>query len=339
MPWLLELAMGLSFILRHYLEGIIIFALLTVNAVIGQVHSRGSQKAVELLKKKLAVKAKVLRDGKWVMKEAKKIVPGDIIAVGLGDIVPADAKIISGGLSIDQSALTGESLPIETHASGHNLFEFRSEAWRGQVRGSQYRSKHLLRQNSGTRQNSKAEVPPGEVMMTMVRYMMYLGIAALVLILAYGVIMRLEEHIVTMLTLAVIFLMGAVPVALPAVLTIVQSVGAMELAKKGALVTRLDSIEDAASIDVLCFDKTGTITQNKLSVADSIPFSGYTKEDVVPTAALASQEEGMDIIDLAVIDYAKSMRVDFNPYKRISHTPFNPSIKRSEAIIGRHKAF
>ncbi len=171
-------------------------------------------------------------------------------------------------------------------------------------------------------------------MMTMVRYMMYLAIAALVLILAYGVIMRLEEHIVTVLTLAVIFLMGAVPVALPAVLTIVQSVGAMELAKKGALVTRLDSIEDAASIDVLCFDKTGTITQNKLSVAESIPFSGYTKEDVVLTAALASQEEGMDIIDLAVIDYAKSMRVDFIPYKRISHTPFDPSTKRSEAIIG-----
>jgi H+-transporting ATPase len=106
MPWLLELAMGLSFILRHYLEGIIIFVLLTVNAVIGYVHSRGSQKAVELLKKKLAIKAKVLRDGKWVMKEAKEIVPGDTIAVGLGDIVPADAKIISGELSIDQSALT-----------------------------------------------------------------------------------------------------------------------------------------------------------------------------------------------------------------------------------------
>ena len=201
------------------------------------------------------------------------------------------------------------------------------------MRGSQYRNKHVFRQDGGTRQDSKAEVSPGEVMMTMVRYMLYLAIAALVLILAYGVIMRLEAHLVTMLTLAVIFLMGAVPVALPAVLTIVQSVGAMELAKKGALVTRLDSIEDAASIDVLCFDKTGTITQSKLSVADSIPFSGYTKEDVVTTAALASQEEGMDIIDLAVIGYADSMRVGLNAYKRISYTPFNPAIKRSEAII------
>ncbi len=334
MPWLLELAMGLSFILRHYLEGSIIFVLLTVNAVIGHVHSRGSQKAVELLKKKLAVKAKVLRDGKWIMKAAREIVPGDIIAVGLGDIVPADAKIISGGLSIDQSALTGESLPIETHEA--DIIYSSSVVRRGEAGCAVVNTgaNTYFGKTAELVKTAKPKSHQGEVMMTMVRYMMYLGIAALAVILAYGLIMRLEEHIVTMLTLAVIFLMGAVPVALPAVLTIVQSVGAMELAKKGALVTRLDSIEDAASIDVLCFDKTGTITQNKLSVADSIPFSGYTKEEVVLTAALASQEEGMDIIDLAVIDYAKSLKVDFSAYKRISHTPFNPAIKRSEGIIG-----
>ena len=334
MPWLLELAMGLSFILSHYLEGIIIFVLLTLNAVIGHVHSRGSQKAVELLKKKLAVRAKVLRDGKWVMKDAKEIVPGDIIAVGLGDIVPADAKIISGGLSIDQSALTGESLPAETHES--DIIYSSSVVRRGEARCAVVNTgaNTYFGKTAELVKTAKPKSHQGEVMMTMVRYMMYLAIAALILILAYGVIMRLEEHIVTTLTLAVIFLMGAVPVALPAVLTIVQSVGAMELAKKGALVTRLDSIEDAASIDVLCFDKTGTITQNKLSVVDSISFAGYTNEDVVLTATLASQDEGMDIIDLAVIEYAKSMRVNFDAYKRISHTPFNPAIKRTEAIIG-----
>jgi H+-transporting ATPase len=334
MPWLLELAMGLSFLLRHYLEGIIIFVLLTVNAVIGHVHSRGSQKAVELLKKKLAIKAKVLRDGKWVMKEAKEIVPGDIIAVGLGDIVPADARMMSGELSIDQSALTGESLPVETRQA--DMIYSSSVVRRGEARCAVVNTgaNTYFGKTAELVKTAKPKSHQGEVMMTIVRYMMYLGIAALVLILAYSVIMRLEEHIVTILTLAVIFLMGAVPVALPAVLTIVQAVGAMELAKKGALVTRLDSIEDAASIDVLCLDKTGTITQNKLSVMDSIPFSGYKKVDVITIAALASQEEGMDIIDLAVIEYAKSMRVDLNAYKRISYTPFNPSIKRTEAIIG-----
>ncbi|MDA8082516.1 MAG: plasma-membrane proton-efflux P-type ATPase [Nitrospiraceae bacterium] len=334
MPWLLELAMGLSFILGHYLEGIIIVVLLTVNAVIGHLHSRGSQKAVELLKKKLAIKAKVLRDGRWVMKGAKEIVPGDIIAVGIGDIVPADAKVISGGLSIDQSALTGESLPVETHES--DIIYSSSVVRRGEARCAVINTgaNTYFGKTAELVRTAKPKSHQGEVMMTMVRYMMYLGIAALVLILGYGVIMKLEEHFTTILTLAVIFLMGAVPVALPAVLTIVQSVGAMELAKKGALVTRLDSIEDAASIDVLCMDKTGTITQNKLSVAESIPFPGYTKEDVVLTAALASQEEGMDIIDLAVMDYAKSTKADLKAYTRITHTPFNPSIKRSEAIIG-----
>jgi len=332
MPWLLELAMGLSFVLEHYLEGSIIFLLLTVNAVIGHLHSRGSQKAIELLKKKLALKAKILRGGKWVMKEAKEIVPGDIIAVGIGDIVPADARMVSGELSVDQSALTGESLPVETHQS--DIIYSGSIARRGEA--------SCVAVNTGantyfgkTAELVKIAKPKShqeEVMMAVVKYMMYLGIAASILVSLYALV--IHAGILLILTFVVIFLMGAVPVALPAVLTIVQSVGAMELAKKGALVTRLDSIEDAAAIDVLCLDKTGTITQNRLSVAESIPFSGYTKEDLITIAALASQEEGMDVIDLAIIEYAKSMRLDFGAYKRISYTPFNPSIKRTEAIIG-----
>jgi len=139
--------------------------------------------------------------------------------------------------------------------------------------------------------------------------------------------------ILAILTFVVIFLMGAVPVALPAVLTIVQAVGAMELADEGVLITRLDSIEDAASIDVLCLDKTGTITQNKLSIIDTAAFAEYTKEDVAIIASMASQEEGMDTIDLAVIEYAKSIGVNLNSYKQVAYTPFNPSIKRTEAIV------
>jgi H+-transporting ATPase len=333
MPWLLELAMALSIILRHYLEGIIIFVLLTLNAVIGHMHSRGSQRAVRLLKKKLALRAKVLRDGEWIMKDAREIVPGDIIVVRLGDIVPADVKIMSGELSVDESALTGESLPVEAHQS--DIIYSGSVARQGEAR--------CVAVNTGantyfgkTAELVKIAKPKShqeEVMMAIVGYMMYLSIAALVLVLLYGVLMNMEEHIVTVLKLAVIFLMGAVPVALPAVLTIVQAVGAMELAKKGALVARLDSIEDAASIDILCLDKTGTITQNRLSVTDSIPFSGYGKEDVITIAALASQEEGMDIIDLAVIGYARSEGLSVDGYERVSYTPFDPSTRRTEAVI------
>jgi H+-transporting ATPase len=168
-------------------------------------------------------------------------------------------------------------------------------------------------------------------MMAITKYMLYFGLAALILTSAYALLLNMG--ILSILTFAVIFLMGAIPVALPAVLTIVQAVGAMELAKEGVLVTRLDSIEDAASIDIVCLDKTGTITQNKLSVVEVIPFSGYKKEDVALMAALASEEESKDMIDLTVVSYAKSLGVDLNLYKRASFTPFNPSIKRSEAIV------
>lgn len=333
MPWLLELAMGLSFLLHHTLEGTIIFVLLTMNAIIGHLHSRGSQRAVELLKKKLAIRAKALRDGKWGMQEARDLAPGDIIAVGLGDIVPADAKIVSGGLSVDASALTGESLPVETHES--DIIYSSSVVRRGEAK--------CVVVNTGVRtyfgktaelvKIAKPKSHQEAVMMAMVKYMMYFGITALILVLAYGLLAHLQEHLVTVLTLAVIFLMGAVPVALPAVLTIVQAVGAMELAGKGVLVTRLDSIEDAASIDVLCFDKTGTITQNRLSVNDAVPFSGCRKEDVVVAAALASQKEGMDLIDSAVLEYAGTLGVDLTHYHQLTFKPFDPSIKRTEAVV------
>ena len=331
MPWLLELAMGLSLILGHYLEGIIIFALLTMNTIIGHLHARGSQKAIELLRKKLAIKAKVLRDGKWEMKESREIVVGDILVVKLGDIVPADAKIISGELSVDESALTGESLPKDARLS--DVVHSSSVVKRGEARCVVVNTgaSTFFGKTAELVRTAKPKSHQEEVMMTVVRYMMYLGIAASVLVSIYA--FYLHVSILLILTFVVIFLMGAVPVALPAVMTIVQSVGAMELSRKGVLVTRLDSIEDAASINVLCFDKTGTITQNILSVIDSVAFSGFSKEDVATLAALASREEGMDIIDLAFIEYAKKTKADLGKYKQISYTPFNPAMKRTEAVV------
>jgi len=336
MPWLLELAMALSFVLRHYLEGIIIFVLLTLNVIIGHMHARGSQKAIELLKQKLAINAKVLRDGKWVTQVAGEIVPGDILVVKLGDIVPADAKIISGELSVDESALTGESLPKDAHPS--DVIYSGSAVKRGEARcvvvntgASTYFGK-----TAELVKIAKPKSHQEEVMMAVVKYMMYLGIAASILVAIYALFLHLS--IVLILTFVVIFLMGAVPVALPAVMTIVQSVGAMELSRKGVLVTRLDSIEDAASIDVLCFDKTGTVTQNILSVIDSTAFPGYQKEDVIRLAALTSRAEGVDLIDLAVIEYAKGIKIGLSAFKQISYTPFNPSLKRTEAIIENNGA-
>ncbi len=331
MPWLLEIAMGLAFALNHYFEGIIIFTLLTANAVIGQIHSNGSQKVMDLLKKRLAIKSKVFRNKKWSEVDAKGIVDGDIISIKLGDIAPADAKIISGELSIDQSSLTGESLPKETHPS--DIIYSGSVVRRGEATGIVVNTgaNTFFGKTAGLVKTAQPKSHQEEMMMAVVKYLIYLGIAASVLVSASALFMHLS--ILIMLTFIIVVLLGAIPAALPAVLTIVQSVGATELAKKGALVTRLDSVEDAASIDIICFDKTGTITQNKLSVVDSIPFPGYNVEDVLRIAALTSQSEGMDLIDLAVIEYAKKSGVNFNEYKQVTYTPFDPSVKRTEAII------
>ena len=182
MPWLLELTMGLSFALNHYFEGTIIFSLLTANAIIGQIHSNDSQKVIDLLKKKLAIKSKVLRNKKWSEEDAKSIVDGDVISVKLGDIVPADVKIISGDISVDQSALTGESLPIETHPS--DIIYSSSVVTHSKATG--------IVVNTGintffgnTLELVKIAKPKSHqvaMMMSVVKYMMYLGLAASILV-------------------------------------------------------------------------------------------------------------------------------------------------------------
>lgn len=330
MPWLMELAIALSIVLKHYLEAGIIFGLLTINTAIGQVQSHGSQKALEALKKRLAIRARVLRDGDWESKEAREIVPGDIISIGLGDIVPADAKVVSGELSVDQSILTGESLPVDVQQSG--VIYSGSVVRRGEAKcvvvgtgANTYFGK-----TAELVKIAKPKSHQEQIMLTIVRYMMFLGVGALAIVAVYAAVRG--TGILSILTFAVIFLMGAVPVALPAVLAIVQAVGATELARKDVLVTRLDSIEDAASVDVLCLDKTGTITQNQLSVGEVIPFASYTKKDVVLIAALASQQ-GKDTIDTAVLEYARAAGINSASYEQISFIPFEPSTKRSEATI------
>lgn len=331
MPWLLELAIILSVALKHYLEAGIIFALLTINTVIGQIQSRGSQKALAALKKRLAINARVLRDGNWSTKPAREIVPGDIISVGLGDIVPADAKIISGGISIDQSILTGESLTVSARESA--VIYSGSIVKRGEAKcvvvntGANTYFGKTAELVKTARPKSHQE----QIMLAIVKYMMYLGIAALILVAIYGVV--IGTGFVSILTFAIIFLMGAVPVALPAVLAIVQSVGAVELSKKGVLVTRLDSIEDAASIDILCLDKTGTITQNQLAVGEIIPFGDITTNEVIMLAGLACQAQSKDTIDTALLQYSRSIDIDIESHQCVSFTPFEPATKRSEAII------
>lgn len=331
MPWLLEIAIALTLVLGHYTESIIIFALLTINAVIGYMQSENSHNAVEMLKKRLEINAKVFRDKEWTLLNAREIVPGDIIALKLGDLVPADAYLLSGELSVDQSSLTGESMPVD--AAPSDIIYSGSVVKRGEAKcvaintGSNTYFGKTVELVKIAKPKSKQE----ELMLTIVKYMMYLGIAASVVVSAYG--LYLHKDILFILSFIVIFLIGAIPVALPAVLTIVQEAGAVELSSKGVLVTKLDCIEDAASIDIFCFDKTGTITQNQLTVVDCTPFGDYQKDELIRLAAQASKEEGMDLIDAAIIAYAEKFNFLPNYDKRVRFIPFSPETKRTEAVV------
>lgn len=331
MPWLLELAIVLTLILGHDTESIIIFVLLTINAVIGFVQSNNSQKAVALLKKKLEIMATVRRDQAWQALAASQVVPGDIVQLKIGAIVPADLAIIAGNVTVDQSALTGESLPAT--ASAGNLLYSGSIVKSGEVQA--------VVLNTGTTtyfgqtvtlvKTAKPKSKQEELMLAIVRYMLYLGIAASVIVAIYG--LYLHESPVFILFFVLIFLIGSVPVALPAVLTIVQAVGAMALSKKGIIVSRLTSLEDAASIDIFCFDKTGTITQNKLSIIACQPLTGYTAEQLLDAAGLAADQEHPDAIDQAVLNYAAEIKHPLDFSKRQQFTPFDFATKRTEAVI------
>jgi H+-transporting ATPase len=332
MPWLLELTIVLSYLIGHYLEVVIIFGLLTINALIGFRHGRSSQKALDLLKKRLAPKAKVLRDGQWAVKDARELVPGDVVQLSLGDLVPADVKVIAGELSVDQSALTGESLAASIGESG--VIYSSSIVKRGEAKGLVFNTgvRTYFGKTTELVKIAKPKSHQQQIMGAIVKYTMYVAIAALAVVVAEGMLTR-TANLLSIATFTLIFLMGAVPVALPAVFAIVLAVGAMQLAKGGALVTRLDSIEDAASMDTLCLDKTGTITQNSLAAIDPIPFNGFTSTDVAVTASLASKEELRDVIDLAVVEFARKYQTANGPYRQVSFTPFDPATKRSEAVI------
>ena len=337
MPWLLEFAMALTVVLKHYTEAALIFTLLTVNAVIGFVQSRNSGKAVELLKKQLRIQSKVLRDGQWVLRDAEELVPGDVLNLRLGDLIPADVLVTEGEISVDASALTGESLPRDARVSDAAFSG--SIVKRGEAKCivvSTGADTYFGRTVSLV-QIAKPKSKQQELMFSIVRYMMYLGVAASAVVSCYAAF--LHRDLLSILSLITVFLIGAIPVALPAVLTIVQAVGALDLSRKGVLVTRLDSIEDASSIDTFCFDKTGTITQNSLSVSECRAFGPYDEDGALRFAALASKAEEMDAIDTAVLEYAKERKTDFTGCGQLSYTPFRPANKRTEAeaeIGGKH---
>jgi H+-transporting ATPase len=330
-PWMIEAAAILSGVVRHWLDFGIILLLLCSNVVVGFWEEHQAGNAIAALKAMLAVKARAKRDGAWVTSDAKELVPGDVLRLRLGDIVPADARLLSGDpVQVDQSALTGESLPATRKAgealySGSVLRQGEADAMVYATGANTYFGKTVeLVSQAHTVSHFQRSV------MKIGRYLIALALAlvAAVLIVAF---LR-HDPVLSTLEFALVLLVAAIPVAMPTVLSVTMAVGARLLAKRQVVVTRLAAIEDLAGVDILCSDKTGTLTQNKLTLGEPFCVDDVPADKAILWAALASREEDNDTIDLAVIGGVKDARARAG-YEILHFRPFDPVHKRTEATV------
>lgn len=332
-PWMLEATIILELLLGKRPEAIIIGFLLVFNAGLGFVQENRAQNALALLRKRLPVKARVLREGQWQLLPAEDLVPGDFIHVRMGDVMPADVRLADGHIQVDQSTLTGESLPIEAEP-GRTTFAgsvvIRGEA-SGEVTATGART--YFGKTAELVRTATTVSHLQSIIFTIVKYLVMLDGALVLILLLYSRIAHLP--LMEMLPFALILLVASVPVALPATFTLATAMGSMELARSGVLVTRLSAIEEAAAMEVLCSDKTGTITQNRLAVTDLQAYAPYGEDDLLRFAMLASDAASQDPIDLAILAEAESHHIDPAGWQTLELIPFEPATKLSEAILSK----
>jgi H+-transporting ATPase len=327
-PCLLEAAIILQIFLREYIEAGVVALLLLFNAALGFIHETRAQATIAALKSRLALWACARRDDTWANIPAAELVPGDIVKLSLGGVIAADVRIISGGVLLDQSMITGESLPIEA-GPGFETYagalvrrgEAVAEVTATGTRTKFGRTAELVRTAHVVSTQQKT-------IFRVVRNLAVLnGVIACVLIAyAYAISMPVAEFI----PLILIAVLATVPVALPATFTLATALGAQALAKQGVLPTRLSAVDEAASMDVLCSDKTGTLTRNELAVTAVQALPGFDEAQVLGLGALASSEGGQDPVDHAVRAAARDAG---DLPKLMKFVPFDPATKMSEATV------
>ena len=330
-PWMIEVAAVLSLAVQHWTDFIIIVILLVFNAVVGFWQEFQASNALDALKSELALRARVLRDGKWQEIAAEQLVPGDIIRIRLGDIVPTDVKLIGGDyLMVDQSALTGESLPVEKKIndvaySGSTIKQGEMVSLVTETGGDTYfaRTAKLVETAGAVSHFQKAVLTIGD-------YLIYISLG-LATFLVLSQLVRGDKFL-TIFQFVLILVVAAIPVAMPAVLSVTMALGALTLSHMKAIVSRLQSIEEIAGIDILCSDKTGTLTQNKLTLGDPVTFHAKDNQELILAGALASKEEDRDAIDQAVIAGVSNPEV-LKSYQQLRFIPFDPNSKRTEANV------
>jgi len=330
-PWMLEVTVVLELVLGKYVEAVIIALLLCFNAVLSFSQERRAQGALELLRGRLTVQSRVLRDGKWQLIAAEGLVPGDAVHLRAGDLVPADVRVTEGEISIDQSSLTGESMPVSVGAGG--LAYAGSTCARGEASGEVMATgaSTFFGQTAELVRTAKIPSHLETVILTIVKYLVVMDGVLVLAVIVYALLRGLG--LAATLPFALILLVASVPIALLPTFTLASALGSRGLAHKGVLVTRLSAIHDAAAMDVVYSDKTGTITMNQLALVRTRAFSPSTEADVLRIAALASEEATQDPIDLAIIEAAKTQGVLPQTVEKLEFIPFDPSTKRSETLL------
>jgi len=329
-PWMLETTIALQLALGKPDEAVVIAVLLVLNALLSFFQEHRANQALALLRQRLAVTARVLRDDRWQTIPSHLLVPGDVVHLRLGDLAPADVRVTEGNVLLDQSALTGESLPVEAGV-GATAYAG-SPLRRGEATGEVIatgthtyfgRTAELVRV-------AKTESHLTQLILRIVRYLIALDVVLVLALFLYAIGTGLALH--ELMPFALILLVASVPAALPATFTLAQAFGAQALAQRGVLVTRLSAIEEAAAMDVLASDKTGTLTENRLTVAALWPLAGHDEGELLRLAALACDEAGQDPIDLAILSAAQVRGVRGSPPERLQFIPFDPGTRRTEAV-------
>ena len=330
-PWMIEVAVILSGVVQHWPDFFIILLLLVANGVVGFWEEHTAGNAIEALKAQLAIKARVKRDGKWLNPPARELVPGDVIRMRLGDIVPADARLLDGDpVEVDQSALTGESLPAE-RKSGQAVFSG-SIIRQGEIGALVYAtgSNTYFGKTASLVQEAHTVSHFQKAVLKIGNYLIILAVAMVAVIITVAIFRG--DAILTTLQFALVLTVAAIPVAMPTVLSVTMAVGARLLARKKAIVSKLVAIEELAGVDVLCADKTGTLTQNKLTLGDPFSVNGGAADQVILNGALASRADNNDTIDLAVLGGLKDKEA-LKAYEVVHFQPFDPVHKRTEATV------